>query len=159
MMNQRPAGGDGVRRRSAGQPGGVGGEGVRAAQEVGDQLYSLVEDQGHSQLLLNFSNVQYLSSAALGKLIQLKKKVGAVKGNLKLCCIHPDLHSCVRCLLHSAAFLSVMNHTRFLAAFHHQPVNTPYPPSMTPLTLFLLSCTCACICVGTCVGTVAPGER
>src|SRR5580704_2373636 len=60
-------------------------------QEVGDQLYSLVEDEGHRQLLLNFGNVQYLSSAALGKLINLKKKVGAVKGKLKLCCIHPDL--------------------------------------------------------------------
>ena len=33
-------------------------------QEVGDQLYSLVEDEGHRQLLLNFGNVQYLSSAA-----------------------------------------------------------------------------------------------
>ena len=54
-------------------------------QEVGDQLYSLVEDEGHRQLLLNFGNVQYLSSAALGKLINLKKKVGAVKGKLKLC--------------------------------------------------------------------------
>ncbi len=45
-------------------------------QEVGDQLYSLVEDEGHKNLLLNFGNVQYLSSAALGKLINLKKKVG-----------------------------------------------------------------------------------
>jgi anti-sigma B factor antagonist len=60
-------------------------------QEVGDQLYSLVEDEGHKQLLLNFGNVQYLSSAALGKLLNLKKKVGAAKGKLKLCCIHPDL--------------------------------------------------------------------
>ncbi len=60
-------------------------------QEVGEQLYSLVEEQGHQKLLLNFGNVQYLSSAALGKLITLKKKVGAVKGQLKLCCIHPDL--------------------------------------------------------------------
>jgi anti-sigma B factor antagonist len=60
-------------------------------QEVGEQLYSLVEDEGHNRLLLNFGNVQYLSSAALGKLINLKKKVGAVKGKLKLCCIHPDL--------------------------------------------------------------------
>jgi len=59
--------------------------------EVGDQLYSLVEDEGHKQILLNFGNVQYLSSAALGKLINLKKKVGAAKGKLKLCCIHPDL--------------------------------------------------------------------
>src|SRR5260221_11281449 len=60
-------------------------------QEVGDQLYRLVEGDGYKQLLLNFGNVQYLSSAALGKLINLKKKVGAVKGKLKLCCIHPDL--------------------------------------------------------------------
>ena len=60
-------------------------------QEVGDQLYSLVEDEGHRNLLLNFGNVQYLSSAALGKLINLKRKAGAVKGKLKLCCIHPDL--------------------------------------------------------------------
>ncbi len=60
-------------------------------QEVGDQLYSLVEDEGRTQILLNFGNVQYLSSAALGKLINLKKKVGAVKGKLKLCCIHSDL--------------------------------------------------------------------
>ena len=60
-------------------------------QEVGDQLYSLVEEEGHRQLLLNFGNVRYLSSAALGKLINLKKKVGVAKGKLKLCCIHPDL--------------------------------------------------------------------
>ncbi|HWE38787.1 MAG TPA: STAS domain-containing protein [Isosphaeraceae bacterium] len=60
-------------------------------QEVGDQLYSLVDEEGHRRLLLNFGNVRYLSSAALGKLINLKKKVGAVKGELKLCCIHPDL--------------------------------------------------------------------
>ena len=51
-------------------------------QEVGDQLYSLVEDEGHKNLLLNFGNVQYLSSAALGKLINLKKKVAAVKAVL-----------------------------------------------------------------------------
>ena len=65
-------------------------------QEMGDQLYSLVEDEGHKQLLLNFGNVQFLSSAALGKLINLKKKVGAVKGKLKLCCIHKDLFEVFR---------------------------------------------------------------
>src|SRR3954452_11067191 len=40
-------------------------------QEVGDQLYSLVEHEGPRRLLLNIGNVQYLSSAALGKLINL----------------------------------------------------------------------------------------
>lgn len=65
-------------------------------QEVGDQLYSLVEIEGHRNLLLNFGKVQFLSSAALGKLINLKKKVGAVKGKLKLCCIHKDLFEVFR---------------------------------------------------------------
>lgn len=60
-------------------------------QEVGEQLYSLVDDEGHRQILLNFSNVQYMSSAALGKLINLKKKAAAAGGTLKLCCIHPEL--------------------------------------------------------------------
>lgn len=60
-------------------------------QEVGEQLYSLVDKEGHRQLLLNFGNVQYMSSAALGKLINLKKKVGAAGGKLKLCSIHPEL--------------------------------------------------------------------
>src|SRR5260370_8557300 len=73
-------------------------------QEVGDQLYSLVEKEGHMELLLNFGNVQYLSSAALGKLINLKKKVGVVKGKLKLCCIHP-------------AFLEAFRFTRLYPVF------------------------------------------
>ncbi len=60
-------------------------------QEVGEQLASLVDDQGHRRLLLNFGNVQYLSSAALGKLINLKKKVSKADGQVKLCSIHPDL--------------------------------------------------------------------
>ncbi len=60
-------------------------------QVIGEQLFSLVDEAGRRKILLNFGNVEYLSSAALGKLINLKKKVGAVKGKLKLCCIHPDL--------------------------------------------------------------------
>jgi anti-sigma B factor antagonist len=60
-------------------------------QEIGEQLYSLVEKEGHRNLLLNFGNVQFLSSAALGKLINLRKKVSAAGGKLKLCCIHTDL--------------------------------------------------------------------
>jgi anti-sigma B factor antagonist len=60
-------------------------------QEVGEELYSLVDDAGLKTLLLNFGNVQYLSSAALGKLIELKKKVAKVNGKVKLCCIHRDV--------------------------------------------------------------------
>ena len=60
-------------------------------QAIGEQLYSLVDDQGKKQLVLNFSRVEYLSSAALGKLITLNKKVQTVGGRLALCSIAPQI--------------------------------------------------------------------
>jgi anti-sigma B factor antagonist len=44
-------------------------------QVIGEQLFSLVDELGRKKILLNFSNVEYLSSAALGKFITLNKKV------------------------------------------------------------------------------------
>src|SRR5262245_16265200 len=60
-------------------------------QAIGEQLFGLVDTQGLKKLLLNFSNVEYLSSAALGKFITLNKKVGAVGGKLVLCNIDPQI--------------------------------------------------------------------
>ncbi len=60
-------------------------------QEVGEELYALVEDGAKKKILLNFGNVQYCSSTVLGKLVGFKRRVDAAKGKLKLCCIHPDL--------------------------------------------------------------------
>ena len=61
-------------------------------QHIGEQLFGLVEQDGLSRLLLNFGNVEYLSSAALGKLITLNKKLQAVGGRLILCNIDPQIH-------------------------------------------------------------------
>jgi anti-sigma B factor antagonist len=60
-------------------------------QEIGQELFDLVDEEGHRHLVLNFDNVEYLSSAALGKLITLNKKVKAVDGRLKLCAIKPPI--------------------------------------------------------------------
>jgi anti-sigma B factor antagonist len=60
-------------------------------QEVGDQLYALIEDGSKKKILLNFGNVQYCSSTVLGKLVGFKRRVDGAKGKLKFCCIHPDL--------------------------------------------------------------------
>ena len=62
--------------------------------EVSGQLYGLVE--GHKHLLLNFDNVQYLSSDALTALVHLRKKVVAASGKIKLYCIGPDLREVFR---------------------------------------------------------------
>jgi anti-sigma B factor antagonist len=61
-------------------------------QRIGDQLFGLVDTEGARKVLLNFSNVEYLSSAALGKLITLNKKLGAVGGRLILCNIDPQIY-------------------------------------------------------------------
>lgn len=61
-------------------------------QVIGEQLFSLVDESGRKKILLNFGNVEFLSSAALGKLIALHKKLQAVGGRLILCNIDPEIY-------------------------------------------------------------------
>lgn len=61
-------------------------------QELGQELFQLVEEDNRQKLLLNFSNVEFLSSAALGKLITLDKKVKTHGGKLKLTNIRPEIY-------------------------------------------------------------------
>ena len=60
-------------------------------QKLGVELFSLVEHDNRKSVLLNFSNVEFLSSAALGKLITLDRKVKAAKGRLKMSNIRPEI--------------------------------------------------------------------
>lgn len=61
-------------------------------QELGQELFTLVEAENRKKLVLNFSSVDFLSSAALGKLITLEKKLKNRDGTLKLCCIRPEIY-------------------------------------------------------------------
>jgi anti-sigma B factor antagonist len=54
-------------------------------QVIGDQLFSLVDNHGRKNLLLDFSRVEYMTSAFLGKLVTLNKKVQQAGGRLALC--------------------------------------------------------------------------
>ena len=60
-------------------------------QMIGDDLFRLVDELGRRKILLNFRNVEFLSSAALGKLITLNRKVQAVRGKLILCGISGEI--------------------------------------------------------------------
>ena len=60
-------------------------------QAIGEQLASLVEEFGRKKLVLNFSNIQDISSLALGMLLSLNKKVQAAGGKLVLCRIDPKI--------------------------------------------------------------------
>jgi anti-sigma B factor antagonist len=61
-------------------------------QELGQELFQLVEEDNKIRLLLNFQHVEFLSSAALGKLITLDKKVKAHGGKMKLSNIRPEIY-------------------------------------------------------------------
>jgi anti-sigma B factor antagonist len=60
-------------------------------QAIAEQLFGLVDQDGKRKLLLNFTNVEYMSSAALGKLINLHKKLQALKGQLAMCNVIPQI--------------------------------------------------------------------
>ena len=60
-------------------------------QLIGEQLFGLVDEGKRHKILLNFSNVEYLSSAALGKLINLHKKLQGLQGRLAMCNVIPQI--------------------------------------------------------------------
>lgn len=61
-------------------------------QKIGEDLFSLVDEMGRRKLVLNFKNVEFLSSAALGKLITLNRKLQSAGGKLALCKIDPQIY-------------------------------------------------------------------
>ena len=59
--------------------------------ELGQELFGLVDAQNGRKMLLNFSNVEFISSATLGKLIVLDRKVKTLNGRLRMCQIRPEI--------------------------------------------------------------------
>ena len=56
-----------------------------------EEAMDLVESKGYAKLVLDFANVEYLSSKMLGKLMALYKKVQAENGGMALCNVRKDL--------------------------------------------------------------------
>ena len=59
--------------------------------ELARQLFQVVQDNPGLNLLLSFSRVKHFSSALLGTLIRLNKRVSAGGGVFKLCQIRASL--------------------------------------------------------------------
>ncbi len=60
-------------------------------EQLGEELNSLVTVDKRNKVLLNFDSVEFMSSAALNKLISLNTKVKAAAGRLKLCCLRAEI--------------------------------------------------------------------
>jgi anti-sigma B factor antagonist len=59
--------------------------------EIGQSLIALVEAKERTKILLDFSNVDHLSSAALGMLINVNNRVKQHNGQLRLVGIRPQI--------------------------------------------------------------------
>jgi len=58
---------------------------------IAKELYALPDRQYKQRLVLDFSNVQFLSSQALGILITLDKKMKAIRGSFVMCGMRKEL--------------------------------------------------------------------
>ena len=61
-------------------------------EALGRNLLELVEKQDNRKLVLEFSAVRFMSSQALGVLLQLKKAMDPLKGKIVIVGIKPELH-------------------------------------------------------------------
>jgi len=60
--------------------------------EIGQALASIIEAKHQPKLLLDFQNVDHLSSAALGMLINVNQKIKLQSGELRLVNIKPQIY-------------------------------------------------------------------
>jgi anti-sigma B factor antagonist len=66
-------------------------------QNIADHLYELVDNQDKRQMIMDFEKVQYLSSQAIGIVLNVNKKLNALKNSkLILCGVGPRLMELVR---------------------------------------------------------------
>ena len=61
-------------------------------QQIGEEITGLIETSSGPKLLISFSNVDHLSSAALGTLITINNKVKNKGGKLRLANIDPQIY-------------------------------------------------------------------
>ena len=64
----------------------------RDIQELQESLSCIIDSAQGLSLILDFYNVQFLSSAVLGLLIRVSKKVYERDGQLRLCNISPRIY-------------------------------------------------------------------
>jgi anti-sigma B factor antagonist len=60
-------------------------------EDLGRQLYQVLEFKNGPKLVIDFSLVEFLSSATIGKLISLNRKVKHGKSALRLCGLRQEV--------------------------------------------------------------------
>lgn len=64
----------------------------RDVRELQESVLSVVEQAGGGNIILDFYKVRFLSSAVLGLLLRISKRVSESGGRLRLCNINPKIY-------------------------------------------------------------------
>ena len=64
---------------------------VLTIQKIGKELYDVVETNGKKKVILDFGDVRFLSSQALGVLLTLRRKADKAGAKVVLARIRPEL--------------------------------------------------------------------
>lgn len=62
-----------------------------AVAGLGKELYAVVDRPDCRKLVLNFSDVDFLSSSMIGKLVTMQRKIAEKNGILRLCGMCPNI--------------------------------------------------------------------
>jgi len=81
---------DDYRIRAHGIIANAGGSPEEWTNEEND-LYRLVDEMNRKKIILDFAKVQFLASAAIGMLMNLHRKITAIKGTFVICSLRKDL--------------------------------------------------------------------
>ena len=93
----------------------------RKIDQLAQELYDLVDAEDRKKLLVSLCSVNFLSSAALGKLITLDKKTMARGGVLKLSNVCPNLSQLFSVTRLDRLFDIEKDEAHALAAFQSTP--------------------------------------
>jgi len=69
---------------------------AHAIDTIGEELYALVDRQAKRKVLLDFSQVNFLSSKMMGVLLALHGKAAKIKGKVVICSLQPNLFEAFR---------------------------------------------------------------
>ncbi len=86
-------------------------------QKIGDELSQIVERDSNPRLLVNFENVEHLSSAALGTLITINNKIRQKGGQLRLASIDSQIYEVFVITKLNKLFQIHDNYDKALASF------------------------------------------
>ena len=68
-----------------------------ALEKIADAVYPLVDEQDQRHMILDFEQVEFISSQAIGIVLTLKKKLGALPhSTLVLCGVGPRLMELIK---------------------------------------------------------------